>query len=359
MKSITEKKVVKRRFHKRLIWLILIFVISIFSLKSLMEKHPVPKETQTIEDIKKPVEKPVQVVQKPEKPLSVAQKKQRFKDLLLPAIDSAYAKLEKQHDEIKELIKKEPTHPKIDKLKAEYKAKSNQDLLLKLKPHPKSVTLSQAAIESAWGTSRFFYKANNVFGVWSFNKSEPRIAAGETRGEKTIYLKKYRTIEDSVLDYYKTLAKGRPYHKFRARNYTDPNPYVLVTHLDSYSEKRGEYGRILISVIGHNKFTQYDEKFYPRPPKPKKKPAPKPEAEKVAETKVAINTDTNTSTVKKEIVEAKQEVKKVDTNLSTIKSEQKIEKEIKDINTSKETKIVAKSEVIKVQKSDINETISQ
>lgn len=338
MKSIIEKKLVKRKFHKRLIWLILIFILSIFALKSLMEKHPVPVETQSVEDL----QKATQVIEKPQKMLTVAQKKQRFKDLLVPAIDSAYAKLVKQYKEIKELINKDSKNERIERLKKEYKAKSNHDLLLKLKPHPKSVTLAQAAIESAWGTSRFFYKANNVFGVWSFNKSEPRIPAGETRGTKTIYLKKYRTIEDSVLDYYKTLAKGRPYHKFRVQNYTNPNPYKLVTHLDSYSEKRAAYGKILISVIGHNKFVEYDDRFYPRPPKPKKKLEPKVEPEKKPEINVEKAQDTNTRTPSSEQM-----------------GEQKIKEESIDINTTKSEPLVADTTNLVEEVIDKNGTSKQ
>lgn len=310
MKSIIEKKIFKRKYTKRLLALVIIFILSIFALKHLEKQHPLPKDKQTMEDIQKPVKKEVQVIEEPEKTLTVAQKKQRFKDLLVPAVDNAYAKLDTQYKEIKKLMNKNAKHHKVLALKEEYDAKSNHDLLLKLKPHPKSVTLAQAAIESAWGTSRFFTKANNVFGVWSFNKHEPRIAAGETRGEKTIFLKKYNTIEESVLDYYKILSKAGAYHQFRVQNYKEPNPYLLVKHLDRYSEKRAEYGKILSSVIGYNKFAKYDEKFYPRPPKPKK-PKVEEKPKKVEETKVST------------------EVKELDSNETKTTTN-----EVKDLNTT-------------------------
>ncbi|MFT5575029.1 MAG: Bax protein, partial [Bermanella sp.] len=41
------------------------------------------------------------------------------------------------------------------------------------------------------GNFPFFIEAKNVFDIWSFDEDEPRIAAGEQRGEKTIFLKKY------------------------------------------------------------------------------------------------------------------------------------------------------------------------
>ena len=84
-----------------------------------------------------------------------------------------------------------------------------------LKPHPKSIALAQAAMESSWATSRFFTEANNVFGVWSFNESEPRIAAGKKRGNKTIWVKKYHSIKASMQDYYRTLARGVAFSEFR------------------------------------------------------------------------------------------------------------------------------------------------
>lgn len=269
---------------KRITAISILFILSIFALKYQDNQHPLPKDAQTLEDLKKTAEKKEaqKKLDQLKRPLTVAEKKQVFRDKLVPAVESAYKKLDKQYNDIKQLLKKNPNHPKVVKLKVEYDAKTNHELLLKLKPHPKSVTLAQAAIESAWGTSRFFLEANNVFGVWSFDKNEPRIPASGTRGAKVIYLKKYATIEDSVLDYYKILSKAGAYHKFRVQNYSEPNPYQLVKHLDKYSEKRAEYGRMLSSLIGYNQFTSFDEKFYPKPKKKKKEEINK---EKTTETK--------------------------------------------------------------------------
>ena len=120
-------------------------------------------------------------------------------------------------------------------------------------------------MESAWATSRFFVKAKNVFGVWSFDKDEPRIAAGETRGKKTIWLKKYPDIESAVRDNYRVLARGHAHQHFRDARLETDNPYELVTKLDRYSEIGEEYGKELASVISYNKFTQYDPVQYQKP----------------------------------------------------------------------------------------------
>ena len=62
---------------------------------------------------------------------------------------------------------------------------------MRLKTHPTSIVLAQAAIESGWGSSRFYKEANNVFGVWSYSENEPRIKAMEDREGKSVYVKKY------------------------------------------------------------------------------------------------------------------------------------------------------------------------
>lgn len=193
------------------------------------------------------------------KNMSVQEKKKRFFALLVPAVNEVYNQLQKEYLQAKELIQKDPNNPKIKQLMKEYAAKNPQDLLVRMKPHPRSIALAQAAMESAWGTSRFFKIANNVFGVWSFNKNEPRVAAGKKRGNTTIYVKKYATIADSIRDYYKILATGKVFEKFRQAKMKTDDPYVLVNYLDKYSERKEAYCKELAAMIRHNKLTKYDQ----------------------------------------------------------------------------------------------------
>ena len=190
--------------------------------------------------------------------MSVEEKKQRFFSLLVPAVNRIYKELETKYLAAKELVNKDPKNYKIKTLMKEYSAKNPQDLLVRMKPHPRSITLAQAAMESAWGTSRFLRVANNVFGVWSFNKNEPRVPAGKKRGNKTIYIKKYSSISDSIRDYYKILATGKVFNDFRTQKMKTNDPYILVKHLDKYSERGAEYGKELTSMIRYNKLTKYD-----------------------------------------------------------------------------------------------------
>jgi Bax protein len=193
-------------------------------------------------------------------PVSVSKKKQRFREILVPISQMVYDKLQKQYLSIKSDIKNNKNREFIEALKLEYKAKTDKTLLHALKPHPISILLAQAATESAWLTSRFTKEAYNIFGVWSFNKNEPRIAAEGLRGSKTIYLKKYKNLKAAVEDYYKNIGRSWAYKEFRKQRTLTNDPYKLSEYLGSYSEKKEEYTDLLKSMIKYNKFHLYDKK---------------------------------------------------------------------------------------------------
>ena len=193
------------------------------------------------------------------KKMTVQEKKQRFRDLVVPAVEKVYADLDAKYKEAKRVIDTGKTDAKIEKQMKLYHAKDPQDLLKRMKPHAKSVAIAQAAMESAWATSRFTKVATNLFGVWSFNKNEPRVAAGEKRAKKTIYVKKYSSLEASIRDYYKILATGRVFAGFRDVKMKSNDPYELVKKLDKYSEKGAEYGKELSSMIKYNRFYKFDD----------------------------------------------------------------------------------------------------
>ncbi|WP_297441551.1 glucosaminidase domain-containing protein [Sulfurimonas sp.] len=195
------------------------------------------------------------------KHMSTKQKKERFNYLLVPAVQYVHKELMQRYKKIVKDIKTGQNKQEIQKLKKEYGAKSDEDLLARLKPHPVSITLAQAAMESSWATSRFFQEANNVFGIWSTKATEPRIAASEQRGGKhTIWLRKFDTIEDSIRAYYELMSKGKAYSKFRKLRLETEDPYKITAGLDKYSEIGQEYINVLNQVIKHNNFTKYDTK---------------------------------------------------------------------------------------------------
>lgn len=225
-------------------------------------KPKIKKIEKKLEKLKKVIINDKKLIKKrPKKvPLSVAKKKKIYIDALAPAIQEVYKKLQKRYEDVLTYIQ-HGTHENIlKKLRKEYKVDSNIELAKAIKPHPVSIALAQGAIESAWLTSRFAKDANNIFGVWSFNKNEPRIAAGGSREGKVIYLKKYNSLEHSVEDYYKSIAKSWAYDVLRERRIYINNPYELLPLFEKYSEKGMEYTKILAKIIKKNKFELYDIK---------------------------------------------------------------------------------------------------
>ena len=194
--------------------------------------------------------------------MSIKEKKRRFYALVVPPIQKVYKDLHFRYLSVKKLIDANiSTHGNgtLKFLKKRYNVHTDEELLKALKPHPPSIAIAQAAIESAWGTSRFFRQANNIFGMWNKNKNAKRIAASVQReGHFTVWLSKYDTLEASVVAYYFTLAKGKKYQLFRELRYYCDDIFAMITQLDQYSERGVAYTEEIASVIRHNNLQRYD-----------------------------------------------------------------------------------------------------
>ena len=271
-------------------------------------------EPKVVEEKKPEVKKPEPKKVTYKAPASTPKSKRLFLNNTIAAITKVKKRLDAKYQMVYELSLKESLTPEeqatIEKLKKSYKVKGIPCLLKRLRTHPVSIVIAQAALETGWGGSRFYREANNIFGIWSFNKNEPRIAAGVKReGVKTIYVKKYANLEDSIEGYYRMMAKGRAYKQFRdARLHTD-NPFEIIPFLDHYSELRHEYVKRLYFVIKSNKFYELDTPVYQppgwtniKPADPKYLETVKKPAEKIAEkckkdnnNTIAPNGDVNSS----------------------------------------------------------------
>lgn len=194
--------------------------------------------------------------------LPVPKAKATFVSAVLPAVLVARLQVEENRKKITEL-KAQKHWNSIDStfyldLKRRYKAKDLNDLLSRMITLPTSLVLAQASIESGWGQSRFFLEGNNLFGIWSFNKFEPRIAAAKTRNKKRIYLRSYDHMAESIVHYYEVLGKANAYESLRAAAQETEDPYKLLPLLANFSERRNAYTRQLKKVIDRNDFTKYD-----------------------------------------------------------------------------------------------------
>jgi Bax protein len=196
--------------------------------------------------------------------LQVSEKKQKFFHMILPAILISKEKLKVKRERVLSLRSTPEAELTEDDrvflagLYKKYRTDDINKLINRLKTHPVSIILAQAAIESGWGESRFFKKANNIFGMWSVNKNEPRIKALKSRKGKAIYLRKYATLSDSIDDYFVLIGRGA-YKSFRKkRNITD-NPLILVQYLINYCELREKYTKKLRNFIVYNKLRKFDK----------------------------------------------------------------------------------------------------
>jgi len=191
--------------------------------------------------------------------MSVKEKKKRYFALLVPSTKKVYNELLEEYKEVAASLNQPQMQTRIAQLKSRYSVTSDKDLLLAMKPHPVSIPLAQGAMESAWGTSRFFTEANNVFGMWSSNKNQKRVAASVKRGgTRTIWLRKFDSIEESVRAYYLTIARAKAYKKLRQIRYESDDVYEIIKGLDKYSEIGEKYVEEIGSVIRYNKLTKYD-----------------------------------------------------------------------------------------------------
>jgi Bax protein len=194
--------------------------------------------------------------------LPLHEAKRKFISAILPSILVAKHQIHNTKNKISQLLEKDPWEKSDSvfyfELKRKYSAKNADDLMNRLVTLPNSVILAQAAIETGWGESRFFVQASNLFGIWSFDDKESRIAAGKTRSDKTIFLRSYNDMSRSIADYFEVLARHSAYKGLRKAQQQTSDPYKLIPHLKNYSERKTWYIRQLKKVIRQNNLTKYD-----------------------------------------------------------------------------------------------------
>jgi len=151
-------------------------------------------------------------------------------------------------------------------LQVKYKLKPNaklQDFLKAVDVIPISMIMAQAALETAWGKSRFFKQAKNIFGQWTW-KGKGLVPKHRKAGLKH-KIKIFSTYQDSLRAYLLNLNRGWAYKKLRKlrasqrqRNHT-LSGYYLAAGLDKYSGKKEAYVHIIRNMIRHNNLSIYDK----------------------------------------------------------------------------------------------------
>ena len=273
MKEIKIKKLERKKIEKNIFHFVFLLVVMLFTFSSCSAQQRIITEVKYDKIVVNSVE---DIYQKRDglfvfsdinidlRKIPSEKRKDVFVKLLLPSIEVVQQEVLNNREIVKKLkVKKELTeNEKIyaEKLFKKYRTEYGKwnELESKMIVYPASLILTQGAIESAWGTSRFFREANNAFGVWSTNPNEPRIAAKGSRGDFTPHLKKYDTLKDTVEDITLIISRSSAYTGTRKMIWEGKSPYEIAGGLTKYSEEGKEYVRKVRSTLKYNNFHEYD-----------------------------------------------------------------------------------------------------
>ncbi|MCG9631030.1 glucosaminidase domain-containing protein [Vibrio sp. Isolate30] len=204
-------------------------------------------------------------------------KKKAFFDYLRPSINLENRGISKERAFLKSLADKKVTNADSeDKAYANRLAKLYSlplptagiddawlnEMLSRVNVLPEALVLTQAANESAWGTSRFATAANNYFGHWCYSKGCGLVPLQRNEGS-THEVAKFSSSQESVHRYFMNLNRNNAYQDLRAiRAQLDEQGEDLLTFgaateltqgLLKYSERGVDYVTDLQAMIRHNK----------------------------------------------------------------------------------------------------------
>jgi len=204
---------------------------------------------------------------------NVEEKKIEFFEFLKPIIKKENQRVLKERAFVLLKLKEvkngmEPTPQEIDileQLASKYRVNSGPSagiefytrLLLHIDIIPVELALIQAANESAWGTSYFARKGNNLFGQWCFEQGCGIVPRRRAQGAKH-EVKDFPDVFISVREYIQNLNSHPAYKKLRIERYKarlngmDPDASDIAIGLQNYSGIGMEYVNIVRQMISHN-----------------------------------------------------------------------------------------------------------
>lgn len=131
---------------------------------------------------------------------------------------------------------------------------------------PPSLIMAQAANESAWGTSRFALKGNNLFGQWCFSAGCGLVPLQRNEGASH-EVASFESPYESVRAYITNLNRHSTYQALRntreqaRKNERFPNGMTLAQGLIGYSERGAAYVEEIQSMISYNNLGYYDQQY--------------------------------------------------------------------------------------------------
>ncbi len=151
----------------------------------------------------------------------------------------------------------------VQKILSEYKADTLDSLLIKVDEIPVSLALAQAAIESGWGTSRFAFEGNALFGQYVWGASNNGIIPNDRGTNEKYKIKSFESLSDSVASYMKNLNTNFHYNEFRINRFVLRSNNIplsgtfLSEYLLSYSIE-DDYTDKIRNIIEINNFEDFE-----------------------------------------------------------------------------------------------------
>jgi len=209
----------------------------------------------------------------------VKEKKEAFFTTLYPIIEEENKQIIKVRNAIINLqaLPFESLEPKqlawIEKVRDYYKVDNESvsqdtftDLLKRVDVIPPSLALTQAAIESGWGSSRFSRQGNNLFGQWCFTKGCGMVPSARD-DDKAHEVAEFGSVNKSVRAYLKNLNTHSAYQTLRDKRAAIRNDSKKLTGislaqtLTEYSEEREKYIAKVSRFINQNKLQRFTQQF--------------------------------------------------------------------------------------------------
>jgi len=202
----------------------------------------------------------------------IKKKKSIFIRLMIPLIIAEQKNIRQKRVIAQIILKdvKQLTQPDsiawFNRATKEYKINSKQsfleqknELMKRLDELPLTLILAQAAIESAWGTSRFAIEGNSLFGQWTFSGKNGLTPKNRSKG-KTHQIKAFPSLQASIRSYLKNINRNNAYKelrddrkRMRLKN-EKLNAYKLAEGLHRYSQKGTEYVKIIHRLLNTSEF---------------------------------------------------------------------------------------------------------
>lgn len=216
-----------------------------------------------------------------EQAVDIPKMKQAFFDRLVPVIHSENKKIamSRQHlQALHSVLNEQPSaelNPQqqalLHTLATQYRVPSAmndkallEQLLVRVDQVPASMVIAQAAIESAWGRSRFALEANNYFGQWCFTKGCGVVPKRRNSGASH-EVAKFDSLEGAVAAYLRNINSHPAYAQVRQQRLQarqqlgEPDSLEMVKGLSQYSARGEKYIHELQSLIEFNQLKQFDQ----------------------------------------------------------------------------------------------------